>query len=165
MNKKIFSILLSLVLVFGFCFSASAVDTYSDTKETDTNVKLLMGFFLNLPNAYNYDFIVYRNSEDSYFLLYGPKSTVSGRIVNFPTYSYFRYLYNSTTRQWGVQTGSGTNFNLTVNHIVTSNIGVGQASEQYRNGYTDYFVVQLVILFTAFSFISLLRGSKHREHI
>lgn len=164
MNKKLCSVLLSLVLIFGACFSASAANTYTDTKETDANVKLLMGFFLNVPNAYNYDYVVYCNAERSYFLVYGSNFAVNGNTVTGTGYKYFCYLYNETTRTWGVQTGSGNNFNLVVSHIVVSNLGIGQASEQYRNGYTDYFLVQLVVLFTAFSFISLLRGAKHREY-
>lgn len=158
MNKLIFEIpknqvdmilqLLSGILMFVvgiFVFlviGATKVDaltinsTYRDMPPSNTNGSNLLALAQNYDSFNNTRFVIFSDTQYSYYIVWGKNLTVSNGIINGTSIEYLRYYQVNTSIGYQYVYGIDTSFRLTSSYQNTSNINgygfVSLSNNQHR---------------------------------
>lgn len=170
--KKIFtSIFLAALLIMIFIFPASALsfDAYQNVSDTVTGVNILMDAYMNDENfSYSDDFIIFSDSSNSYYLVYGDidPTTLSGTDLNF--YRYYSTTTTGYSYNWLLTSGTFLDvfsFNNGNYMFVSSSALGGLQHSFYEESYQSYMITCLIaaflILFIFNLFRSFLGGDYH----
>ena len=157
---KSFFISLLVVSVLLCCFvpcSASSYSTYSDVFQNNSTVNNLLS--LRSDKQRNLHYIAFRQSSDQYMLVMSEHFAVNNKVVSASSVDiiYYNSDYGSSnaTRYFNV---SGTDFSLTVNHVVVSDF-LDFSSKNETFGWQRYLLI-LVALILAFVIFNVLRRFK-----
>lgn len=162
--SRLFFAVIVVCLLIKFLFpSAFSLDysTYDDLFSSNSNVNTLLSL---LPvDNHNYDYVVWQNAEREYIIAYSSELTYENDLIvsgsDVPV-NYIRSYYQSSGYQYEqkFEYGTLTNFSLSVNDIVTSNLNFEKSShsftyESFSNNRFNYWIllafipIILVLLF------------------
>lgn len=138
---KYFKICLCCVIIFAlFSVSSFALTstTYADLSSTSSQGQNLLNLALNHDTFKNKDFVIYQDGQYSYYIVWGDL-TYAGSRVSADKIEYIRYYREGSSYDYTYSYiyGTDTQFSLTVNNLVVSNVdGLGFIStlyEEYEN--------------------------------
>ena len=161
--KLFFKSFLTAILVFSVllccfvpCFAAS-YSTYSDVLQNNSTVNNLLS--LRSDKQRNLHYIAFRQSSEQYMLVMAEHFDVNNNVVSASDVDiiYYNSEYGSSnsTRYFNI---SGSNFSLTVNHVVVSDF-LDFSSKNETFGWQRYLLI-LVSLILAFVIFNVLRRFK-----
>ncbi len=151
---RLFSILLSLILIFSFPLisSAASYSPYGGVTDTSSQVNILYDAYLNSEDfSFDDDFLIMRDAQSSYYLFYGDLSSSA--------VSYIRYYTSGTNNQYLLSYGTDSNFSYSLNSytVVGTVPGSLALTDHYSNmqqGSVRTILFVFVIVFVFFVFRS-----------
>lgn len=115
------------------CFALSAT-TYADLSPTASHVQNLISSAMNYSDFLDSDYVVFQDSQYSYRICWAKELNYNGRVISSDDVQSISYVRNGSGYDytWSYSYDDSDSFNLTVNHLVISNIdGVGAFSPTY----------------------------------
>lgn len=146
-----------LIAVMSFNVSALTVsDTYSDVSSTSSQAVNLVNYAANFESFIDSDFVVFCDSQYSYYIVWGDLENNNG-VISGSDVEYIHYYridsYNSYTYQYGTD----VSFGLNPDNLCTSNIdNFGFRSTAYETFKLNDNVNKSLIFILAFLFVIMI---------
>lgn len=150
--------------VFGFCFRVNALtisSTYRDISPNNTNASNLLALAENYDTFKDSKFVIFSDSSDSYYIVWGNDLSVSNNVVSGSKIEYLRYYRISSGYSYQYVYGTDTIFRLSSSYYNTSNInGYGFLSLDSKQFDFYYYGKYFLILITSMVFICAVTSLK-----
>lgn len=120
--------------------------TYGDLTSSNSNANNLINYAYNYKSFKNQDFIIYQESQYSYYICWGD-ITFTNNKLHSDNVEYINYTRTGANNSYSYVYNYGSDkLDLNVNHVILSNIdNVGSVINTYKiYQYNDYFIKLLI---------------------
>ena len=151
MLKKIsFIFVFTLLLIFAPSVHALSISsTYRDMAPTNSTTTNLLSLAENYDSFHDSKFVVFSDSSDSYYIVWGKDLENSNNVITGSNIEYLRYYRTSSYNSYQYSYGTDTSFRLSSSYHNTSNIdGYGFISSQNQEYEHIYYVKYCMPLYT-----------------
>lgn len=152
--KKLYSLLLCIVLIFIFIFPSLAFSIYGNVTPTTSQIVILTEAMINDDNFNSREpWVAARTSEYEYTIYYNIDFDESE--ANYYKYSAIGSGYQNV---WNLTSGNTSNFSMpnTFNYTVVGNVEGSLYSELYNNYksnyYRNFFIIFIFFILAYFIF-------------
>lgn len=145
---KFFIAVLSFCLTFISVVPVGALShtTYGDLTSSHSTANNLINYAYNYKSFKNQDFIIYQESQYSYYICWGDITLNNNKLYS-DNVEYINYTRTGANNSYTYVYNYGSDkLDLNVNHVILSNIdNVGSVINTYKiYQYNDYFIKLLI---------------------